>query len=272
MSDSKIQALKEAQTDTAAAFLAGAHSTLRVETIEGVPYLLDPVSAMSRSLEDLLPAPKRQKTTRTLYSLEDFIEYLRRFKLGETSVYVLPEGNSYVITAEIDHRGPESTAWHDHKVRFALQFSEPFTRWRESNKRRLDQEAFADLLEERARDIVDPVAAEILEIAQSLHVTRNLSVKSVVRANGQNQLEFNRDEKLKGKDGSVDLPTRFRIAVEPFARHREKCTIDAFLRPRIADDRPQFVYELQLVDEAVEEVLNQIVSAIKTQTDLPVYR
>lgn len=265
--------LKDAQTSAAAGVIAGIASALHVEEIEGIPHLLNPLTGEAKSLEHLLDKPTRQKTSRTLLTLEAFNEYVKRFKKEASSVYVLPYGGGFKIVAEIDHRSETETAWDDHAVTLSLEPSESLLHWKGENNKRLSQEAFADLLEERTQDIAKPAAGEILDIARTLHVTRNLSVKSCVRSKpGENCLSYNVADGIKAGDGTVDIPTEFTIDLAPFARHRSSVGVRALLRPRIHDERPSFVYDLQLLDEAIEEVLDGIISAIRTQTALPVYR
>lgn len=270
----QTEEIKNAQTSAAAGFIAGLSSTLKVENIQDIPHLLNPVTGELKSLEHLLARPARQHTTRRLLTLEDFCEYVKRFKKPASSIYVLTEGNGFTIVAEIDHRSETETAWTDHVVSFVLQPSESIIRWKAENKKRMSQEAFAELLEERMQDIAVPAAGEILDIARSLHVTRNLSVKTCVRTrDGGNSLAFNVADGIKaGEDGTVDIPTEFKINLAPFARHRESVQVRALLRTKIYDERPSFVYDLQLLDESIEEVLDGIISAIRTQTSLPVYR
>lgn len=269
-----IESIKGSPTNAAVGFLAGLASTLEVREILGIPHLFNPLTGAAESLEHLLPRPLRDKTQRELLTVESFNEYVKRFKQPSSSIYTKKNSGGYVIIAEIDHRTETETAWHSHSAAIGLKYSEPLQRWIELNKRQLSQDKFADLLEERALDIKSPSAAEILELAQSLHVTRNLSVKSMVRSNrSANSISFNQDQSLKaGRDGNLELPTSFIIDIEPFARHREHCQIKALLRPRIEDDKPVFTYELQLVEESIEEALGVILNAIGIQTSLPVYR
>lgn len=267
--------ITSAPTNAGVGFLAGLASAIAVQNIEGHPFIFNPLDSSMHDMEKFLPKPLRQKEARSVATLEAFNEYVKRFKGAESSIYVSGSAGRYVITAELDHPGVATgPVWKDHTVSFTLEPSEDLKRWLESNKKGLTQEQFADLLEERARNIIAPPAADILEMANTLHVTRNLSVKSLRRgSSAKNSISFNQEQSLKaGQDGELELPTSFDIGVEPFARYREATKIKALLRPRIVDDHPRFTYELQLVEEAIELILDGILSAIRTQTALPVYR
>ncbi len=263
------------KTDFGAAFLAGVSLSVQQQKLGEHPFIFNPLTYTLTDLEHLLPAPLRVQTSRKFHTQDDFCEYVKRFKKADSSIYVVGvHGNGFNIVAEIDHQSPGAVVWKDHTATFGLERSEALTRWIENSKKRLSQAEFADLLEERAREIVEPPAAEILDIAQSLHVTRNLSVKSLARAaKGTNSISFNQTETLKsGEDGNIDLPRSFEIVVEPFSLNREKIKLTALLRPQIREDKPVFVYELQLVEETIEEALRVITGANRTQTGLNLYR
>ena len=267
--------IHDAVTDSAAGFIAGAASVVQIRELAGHPFLFNPLADSLHDMEKFLPKPLRQKETRSVATLDAFNEYVKRFKTEESSIYVTGSNGRYTITAELDHAGAATgPVWTDRTASFSLTPSEDLERWLASNKKSLTQEDFANLLEERARNIVNPAAADILEMANTLHVTRNLSVKAVRRGSmAKNAILFNQDQSLKaGQDGEIELPTSFDIAVEPFARYREGTKIKALLRPRIVDDQPRFTYELQQVEESIEIVLDAILGAIRTQTGLPVYR
>lgn len=272
MNDTNQTCIPEVPTNAAVGFQAGLASAVRIEEILGVPHLINPVTGEAKSFEHLLTKPARRATNRALQTIDSFNEYLKRFKKPDSSIYVKRESAGFVIIADIDHRSETELAWDDHKVSVSLQYSEALSRWLGNSKRTLSQEDFADLLEERSREITSPDAAEILELAQSLHITRNLSVKSLVRANrANNTIAFNQEQSLKGGDGTVDLPTKFTIHLEAFARHRTMATFDVLLRPRVREDKPVFVYELQNVEETIEVALDSILHGIGSQTALPIY-
>lgn len=267
--------IRISQTNSGAGYLAGlASREVEVCEIEGIVHSINPLTGDVTMLDHLLTRPLRQKTIRTLDTVSSFNEYVKRFKNHESSAYITKNSGGYIITAEIDHRSSAEFVFDDHKASVSLVYSEPMTKWFAMNGKTMSQDQFADLLEERSKEIREPSAADILELAQSLHVTRNLSVKSMVRSNrSHNAISFNQDQGIRGGvDGDVELPTSFAIEVEPFARHRLSTKIVALLRPRIKEDKPVFTYELQLVEEAVEDVLAEIVSQIELQTSLPVYR
>ncbi len=263
-----LDQLKTIPTDAGAGFLAGVATEIKQDEIQGHPFIFNPLTGEIKSLENLLSAPLRQKISRPLFTVCDFIAYVNRFKRPETTVYC----TDGLITAVIDHRGTEAPTWDDHAVTVKIDRSEPLLRWLEKNKKPLSQEEFADFLEERALEIVVPQAAEILELVQELHVTKNSSVRSSVRNNGRHSIAFNQDQQIKGAGGGVDLPTSFEIRIEPFKRQKVTTDIRALLRVKLREEKPVFVFDLQRVEERLEQALGEITETISDLTKLPVYR
>ena len=263
-----LDQLKTIPTDAGAGFLAGVAAEIKQDEIKGHPFIFNPLTGEVKSLENLLPAPLRQPINRQLFTVADFIAYVNRFKRPESTVYC----TDGIITAVIDHRGPDSRTWSDHSVTVKIERSESLLRWLENNKKPLSQEQFADFMEERALEVNVPSAADILELVQDLHVTKNSAVKSSVRSNGKHSIAFNQDQAIKGGAGSVDLPTSFEIRIEPFKRQTIKTEIRALLRVKLREEHPVFVFDLQRVEERLEQALGEITDSIKDGTKLPVYR
>lgn len=265
-----LEQLNTIPTDAGAGFLAGVAAEIKQDEIKGHPFIFNPLTGEVKSLEHLLPAPLRRPLSQPLFTCADFIAYVNRFKRPETSIYC----TDALIVAAIDHRGPDSLTWSDHSVTLKIDRSESLLRWLEKNKKPLTQEEFADFLEERALEVVVPQAAEILELVQELHVTKNSAVKSSIRSNGKHSVAFNSDQQIKGGSGynSVDLPTSFEIRIEPFKRQEVTTEIRALLRVKLREEHPVFVFDLQRVEERLEQSLGEITESIKEQTKLPVYR
>jgi len=256
-------------TDAGAGFLAGVAAEVKQDEIKGHPFLFNPVTDKLHDLAQFLPAPMRKPRACSFETIASFVAYVNRFKRLESSIYV--RGSAFV--AEIDHPAADDLTWGDHTASIALAPSEALATWKANNKKPLTQEQFAELLEQCALDIVTPQAAEILEIVQELHVTKSSSVTSSIRSSGKQTLSFNSEQAVRGnKYAYVEVPTSFEIRIEPFKGHEMTCEIRAFLRVRLREDHPVFVFDFHKFEERVDEALNEIVETVRLQTELPVYR
>jgi len=274
-------AIRLSQTDAAAILMAGVALTAEVHTAAGGhPYTFNPITGETTSLERFLPEPLRQKTQRSISRVDDFIAYVNRFKKQATSIYL----DNLTYRAEIDHREaaevddkattfqviPERLTWGDHSVSLTIERSESLKRWLAAQNRGLSQEEFAELLEERNMDIALPTAAEMLEVVQDLHITKNAAVTRAVRSNGKHSITFAENTEAKGLN-NVDLPTTFTIRTQAFARQDVTIELIALLRVRLRDAHPTFVFQFIRLEEELELALQSISDRIKDGTSLPLY-
>jgi len=258
--------MSDRTTETQTAFNLGLASAPE-RSLEGVPYVINPITGSPASLEHLLLTPIRKKDARKFRTTADFIAYVNRFKEGESSIYA----SGWTVEAEIDHRGPAGTLVHgDHTASIVYETTTALKRWLESNAKELTQQAFADLIEERAVDVVVPDSASMIEIAQTLHVSRNSAVTSVTRQGANHHLVFSNEQKVRTAN-DADIPSRFEIRLRPFLGSDATVELDARLRVSMRSDKPAFIYELQDYQDRMLETLRVQVAMIAEATGLPAY-
>lgn len=286
MSETIKEVLTGASTDAAVTFAAGLATSLEVKHLGKIPFIFNPLTNEVKALEHLLDSPVRQKTVQDFKTLDSFVDYVNRFKTPATSLYA--EGSK--IIARIDHREAaprlvestatareianltgESLTWGDHIAILHLNQSEGLTRWIQHNGKPLDQEGFAELLESRNEDISAPAGAEILEIVRELHITRNSSVKRQTRSNGKLSVEFNENTEARGGASNIELPTRIELKLQPFRGQAVTLELALLIRVRIRDTQPVFIYEIQNLQERLDEVLSEIVTTIGEKVERPIY-
>ena len=235
--------------------------------IEGHPFHINHRTGEVVSLEKYLPKPLRNSEARVIETVHSFESYVNRFKEKQSSIYVKGD----VIVAEIDHRSPKGELeWADHTARLALVDTEEWCQWKGSNKRALSQEDFADLIEARAAEIIKPESAEMLEVAQHLHITNNSAASSYLRSGSNHSITFTSEKKATSKDG-VEIPTKFQIRVKPFRNTEEVIRLDVRLKVKITSEHPVFIYEMMDLIAAVENAKKSIIEGISKNTSLPVY-
>ncbi len=236
--------------------------------IEGVPYLVNPLTGKPEGLEHLLLEPVRVNTHRTFQTTAGFVAYVARFKEPESSLYL----KGQVVIAEIDHANEKTgvLALGGHTAQIAYEHTTAMKGWIQNNGKHLSQQEFADLLEERAVDIVHPDSAEMIEIAQALHITKNSAVTSVTRQGVNHHITFSDEQKVKaGND--ADIPSRFELRLRPFLGSDVTIELAARLRVSMSSGKPTFVYELQDYKERLLETLRVQVAAIADAVGLPGY-
>jgi uncharacterized protein YfdQ (DUF2303 family) len=131
-------------------------------------------------------------------------------------------------------------------------------RWVTANGKRVDQVAFAAFLEDNLPDIAQPPGAQLLELARSLEVKRNVNFASSVRLdNGQTQLTYEEDVKGTAAKGTIEIPERFILGLAPFegcAKYR----LEARLRYRMAEGKLAMWFDLFRPEEVLRDAFNAV--------------
>lgn len=108
-------------------------------------------------LEKLLERPKRIEASAQMYSADSMIDYLKRFAVDGTSLFLDPTGR--VMRGIIDfHNDQDTPAFGKHNVTYTFPISEQFHAWTEGTKIPFDNAGMASFLQDRQYDIVNPPA------------------------------------------------------------------------------------------------------------------
>jgi uncharacterized protein YfdQ (DUF2303 family) len=243
------------------------------------PIALVPHGVTLQGLEEHLPAPIRIRQRLTVLDADTFISYINRFATAASAVFCNgPEGRTF--TAVIDYHQPDAPAWREHSATYRCPITVEWGRWKEQDRKRMDQATFAEFIEENIKDIVQPNgllsapnAADMLEISRTLEAKKNISFRQGTRLdNGQVQLTYNEQiDGRAGETGQLSIPEQFFIGVKPFLGGDAFC-IPARFRYRIAEGRLTMWYELVRPDKVLEEAYNAVRTKIQDGIDeVPLY-
>lgn len=124
------------------------------------------------------------------------------------------------ITALLDDMGSsrDSVAWGVHRARLQLSPSEAWTAWTGISGKQLPQEEFANFLEDHLTDVVDPPAAQLLEIASTIQATIGANFERGIRLDS-GQLRLRYQETIEGRAGAagdLTIPQTITLGLAPF--------------------------------------------------------
>lgn len=232
--------------------------------------------------------PFAKRADRTFADTDSLVAYVKAHAVpGKSAVYVNPGGtgwNAYVEAILDDHAvGADGAAgWGDHRASVHLPQSVQLRTWVGQNDKYLDQIAFAEFIEANLSDIIEPAAADLLEVVTTLQQTNKVAFSSAVRLdNGQAQITYHEDiSATAGKSSTLDIPTEFKIAV-PVFEFGTRYAMKARLRYRVRDQKLVLAYVLERLDDIVrnalatgdDSVLNTLRAALDAGDDVgvPVY-
>lgn len=210
-----------------------------------------------------LDTPARKTGNATVRDTASFLAYYAKHSDEGTEVYADVEQRT--VTAVLDAHTADGARWAFHKVTLALRTTQAWRDWTDLSGKLMDQNAFAEHLEDHLADIRQPAAAEMLEIAQSIQAATKVDFKSSTRLNsGERQLEYVETIAAKaGHTGQLTIPETFTIGVKVFEGAELGDEITARLRYRIENNGLRIGFRLDRPEDALAAAFADVVTAIE---------
>lgn len=255
--------------------LALAIAAAQTAQADGIPYTVVPQGAQVRLLEDTLPSPTAVRATVAMGDLASFIRYLNGFGDSQaTQVFasVTEKGASFQAILDYHRKGATGllvASWCRHRALYLCPQTPEWKRWQASSGEAMNQEEFAEFIEESERDLVKPSAADMLEIALTLQAKTNVEFSSAVRLqNGNVQLRYQEaTTATAGATGQLLVPEKITIGVALF-EGGPRYAIDARLRYRLNGSKLSFVYQLINPHLVVKDAFDEMCKVVEGETKL----
>lgn len=221
--------------------------------------------------------PRRKRGTVTAADAASFVAYVKKHGLDQTEVWAHAPTSQLVAVINA-HQGTTSdgfedrAGWGDHRVRLGLVHTPAWVAWTGQDRKLLSQVDFAEHLEDRLADIVEPAAAEMLELAQTFSAKRSVDFESSRRLRtGETTLVYKEeDTAAAGRKGDIAIPDTFTLALRPY-EGGDPYRVTARLRYRIADGHLRLGYILDRPDEVLRAAFDDLVNVVHTELDQPVW-
>lgn len=225
-----------------------------------------------QSLEEFLAAPLRPRGSAIVHDPRDFAGYVNRLGDEEhTTIWAHLEGSRIVAVLD-DHADQEAAGWRSHTITLSMQDDPDWQAWMKLDGKLVTQADFADFLEGQLHTIVDPPAADMLEVASTFQAKRKVSFRQATRiTSGDVQLAYDEETEAKTGKGTIDVPRQFRIRLSPWTT-ADPVELTARLRYRITDGTLGIGYALLRPDRAKRDVFDAVVGTVRAGTELfPLY-
>jgi uncharacterized protein YfdQ (DUF2303 family) len=219
--------------------------------------------------EQLLDQPYRPRGHAAVHDPVSFAAYVTRLAdTGSTSLWADDQQRTIVAVFN-DHRAGGDAGWRDHTATLTVRVDPDWSSWIGHNGKLLPQVAFGEFLENQLHTIVDPPAADLVQIAKTLVGKRNLSFESSVKWETSDiafeYREETRAEAKIGKAGKVEVPKTFTIRCAPFVG-AAPVEMVARLRYDITREHLSLGYQLTRPDRAEKEAFERIVAQVGENT------
>lgn len=224
-------------------------------------------------LESRRETPRRKTGTFHAHTGDAFISYLEKHCLAQTEVWA--DLTSRSVTAVINAHDDVTSGdagWGDHRLELKLQHTPAWQAWTKLDGAWLAQVQFAELLEERLQDVVEPDGATLTEVARTFRATKSVAFESDrVLSSGQVQLGYREEIDAKaGRAGNLDVPEKFTLGLAPFEGGKPYAVL-ARLRFSIDGGTLRIKYVLDRPAEVVRTAFDEVVGLIGAGVSAPLY-
>lgn len=217
--------------------------------------------------------PNRARGGFVVHDAASFNAYLGKHATAATEVWADVQ-RSQIVGVIDAHAGANSNAgWGEHKVLYSVKPTVAWEAWTSRNGRLLSQSDFAELIEDRAVDIIRPTAADMLELAQTFQATIGVNFESSkLLSSGERQLEYRETVEAKaGRKGTLEIPKDFDLGIIPF-EGAQPTKVTARFRYRINDGVLLVGFRLNRPEDVIRDAFESVVKQVEAGVDVPVFR
>lgn len=247
MTTDSFDAKKYHGSDVAAALLAGMTLADVRQTDDGLgnEFVVLPQGTALHSLEPIHSTPYRQRGTDEVANAASLVEHIRRYASVPAAVPLYADVEKEHVVAIYDDCTPALAAWRQHRVVLRLARHPAWSDWLKVHHKPVGQSDFADFLEDRMEDLVDPTTADLLEIVRDLRGHKGARWQSAYDPRtGDRTLTWAEETTMAGvRKGDVTVPETITLAV-PLWQGEALTRIEARLRVRVEEGTLAFVVVL----------------------------
>lgn len=224
------------------------------------------------SLEWLQNEPWRKRGVTEHTNLTSLMDYVDTHAEPGTAVWV----SDLLIVAVVDDHWEGGAGWAEHRAVMPLARTPEWKHWMKLDGQLVSQQQFAEHVEEGLTEIVEPPAADMLEVAQSFQAHTQAAFRSGTRLqSGETKLLYDEETTASaGKTGELSVPSAFQLALSPF-EGEDPFRVTARLRYRVTSGTLRIGYKLDrphvVIREAVQAMHQGLVSHFADTAEVDVY-
>lgn len=250
--------------------------------------------SVKRYIDEYRTEPERRKGKALHRELASFIAHVNRFKDDHSAIFADRNPAQPLLVALLDYhqRGAEGAPrFGEHRSVYEPALSEEWRAWAASNGHQMAQGDFAQFIEDRIGDVIQPGVAnddpqlanfvtlvggsfaspsKLIEISRSMAVNVDERIKQAVNlSSGTISVQYETVHG-DGRGNPLEVPNLFLIAI-PVFRSGQLYRIPVRLRYRVNGGRLQWSYQLYRADKTFDHAFQEICDGAAAQTSLPLF-
>lgn len=212
--------------------------------------------------------PRHRAAARVVTDAASFVAYVNRHKVAGTEVFAHTNTSSVVAVIDshqsTDGPVPAIAGWQKHTLKLALEKSKAWLAWEAADGQLFDQATFADFLEDRFIDVIEPAPALLIDIARTFQAKTKVDFESGIReASGDVTLNYVEETTAKaGQKGNIEIPARIQLALRPYVGG-PIYSIWASFRYRLSGGNVRLGFKLERPENTLEAAFADIVTEIR---------
>lgn len=214
--------------------------------------------------DDYAERPRHTAARRVVTDAESFVRYVNRHGLDGTEVYAHTNSSSVVAIIDSHEGHTGEPGWQKHTLTLALEHSKPWLAWTNADGNLMEQSEFADFLEDRWSDVIDPEPARMIDIATTFQAKTKVDFDSGVRLDsGDVKLTYTEETAAKaGQKGDIEIPKKIQLVLRPYIGGPQY-SIWANFRYRLRGGNVLMGFKLERPENVLEAAFADIVTEIR---------
>jgi uncharacterized protein YfdQ (DUF2303 family) len=261
-------------TDNVPAITALAQQALAPKEVQpGGIYLVATATGDVRTMNltgpDYTGAVSRKTGVTVVRDAASFLTYYAKHHDDASEVY--SDVEALTVTAVLDAHEAAGARFGEHRVTLSLRRTKAWSEWLALDGKLVEQDRFANFLEDQVPYLETPDAATMLEIAQSIKATTKAEFQSSSRLqSGERKFVFTEDTKASaGSKGDLTIPETFTIAVPPF-EGADAYRMTARFKYRIDRSVLALGFKLEQPEERAKAAFADVLKAISDGVETPI--
>lgn len=253
------------------------------------------IDSLKPYLDEYLEHPERTKGTARLQTLDALIVHCDRFGTAERSALFASADRNTMrasLACVYDYDTASQPGWREHRAVYPFAFSQQWEAWAGVDGKTMELEQFAEFLEDRIEDVIDPVDAfdsvkdyakrlgyDLAGPSKLITLSRGLSINVESRvashsklSSGEGQILFSEEHSgARTSDGkTVKVPGGFAITL-PVFEGGDAYQIPVRLRYTLRQGGIKWTCHLSRIPEAFRDAFEGACTKAAEETGLPLF-